>query len=254
MCSAMDTTAVPWAAGLFDAEGSATAYSRRDRPSRQRQMIVYQAGRHYTPAVLLRFKDAIGGHGNITGPYRGRLYHWSTKKHSAFEDVTLLLWPWLGAAKRSQLRAATIGIGRELPSACDDAQPRAGCRWAGDDLAWASGFFVGEGYVGASRSSGSRMIQISIAQASTGGAPDTLLRFREAVGVGAIRGPRLLSSPWSRLPQYEWRTQSYEGVQATVALLWRWLDERKRAQAIESFRRYHDRAGPLRPAAAEVLD
>ena len=252
MCSAMDSAAVPWAAGLFDAEGSASAYSRRGGPSRERQMVVYQAGCHSTPPVLLRFKEAIGGQGNITGPYRGRLYHWSTKKHSAFEDVTLLLWPWLGVAKRSQLRAATIGVGRELPPACGDAEPRTGCRRASDDLAWASGFFVGEGHVGASRSVGRRMIRMSIAQASPGGVPDTLLRFREVVGVGAIRGPRLLPSPWSKLPQYEWGTQSYEGAQATVALLWRWLDERKRAQAIECFRRYRDRAERLRLTAAEV--
>lgn len=79
---------------------------------------------------------------------------------------------------------------------------------------------------------------MSLAQASDGEVPDTLVRFRDTVGVGAIRGPRLLSNPWSKLPQYEWRTQSFQGVQAVIALLWPWLDERKKVRSSLAIRRY----------------
>ena len=57
------------------------------------------------------------GRGNISGPYRNRLFHWSTKEHTAFEEVMSLLWPWfatatlwmwLGPVKRWQARDALL--------------------------------------------------------------------------------------------------------------------------------------------------
>ena len=58
-------------------------------------MAVYQAGRDEVPEALLRFQRAVGGRGNITGPYRNRLFHWTTRKNTAFDEVMTMLWPWL---------------------------------------------------------------------------------------------------------------------------------------------------------------
>ena len=114
----MNSDEVAWAAGFFDAEGTACSSRRLDRPSYERQMAVYQGGRDDIPEALLRFHRAVGGRGNITGPYRGRLFHWTTKKHTAFDEVMTMLWPWLSDWKRQQLRKATEGAGRTMPVGC----------------------------------------------------------------------------------------------------------------------------------------
>ena len=200
-------------------------------------MVVYQGGRDEIPQVLLRFQLAVGGRGNITGPYRNRLFHWSTKKHAAFDEVMVILWPWLSASKRTQLQRATETAGRVMPSDCgaDNADPQP---QRASELAWVAGFFDGEGYIGAGGSPGKRTIEMSIAQAGTAGLPATLTRVALVVGVGRLRGPRMLANPWSKLPQYVWCAKSFEDVQFAVALLWPWLGPVKRAQAREALLRY----------------
>lgn len=152
-------------------------------------MAVYQGGRDEIPEGLLRFQRAVGGRGNITGPYRERLFHWSTKKHSAFDEVMSMLWPWLSEGKRVQLQQATLG----------------------------------EGYIGANGVPGRRSIEISIAQAGAAELPTTLARVALVMGVGSLRGPRMLPNPWSKLPQYVWCANAFEDVQFATSLLWRWL-------------------------------
>jgi len=223
-----------WAAGFFDGEGSACSSQRRDRPSRERQMVVYQAGRDEIPAALVRFKRAVGDRGNITGPYRDRLFHWSTRKHFAFDEGMALLWPWLSDAKRIQLQRSTEACGRPMPPECSSSSPTE----PGTELAWVAGFFDGEGYVGANGSVGRRTLEMSIAQAATVSVPPTLTRVRLALGVGSLYGPRIVQSPWSKLPQYVWRTNAFEEVQFATAMLWRWLGPVKRAQAREALLRY----------------
>ena len=87
----VDDHEIAWAAGFFEAEGTACSSQRRDRPSRERSMALYQGGRAAIPDALLRFQRAVGGRGNITGPYRDRLFHWSTKKNTAFDEVMALM-------------------------------------------------------------------------------------------------------------------------------------------------------------------
>jgi hypothetical protein len=205
-------------------------------------MVVYQAGRLEIPEALKRFKMAVGGRGNITGPYRDRLFHWSTKKHSAFDEVMTMLWPWLSDGKRTQLRRATETARRAMPPECVFARSTASASTA--DLAWVSGFFDGEGYIGAGGTAGRRTIEMSIGQASIGAVPDTLTRVALGLGVGRLRGPRMLANPWSKLPQYVWCANSFEDVQFAVAVLWRWLGPVKRAQARDALLRYRalDRA------------
>lgn len=154
-------------------------------------MAVYQGGRDKIPEVLLRFQRAVGGRGNITGPYRERLFHWTTRKHTAFDEVMTMLWPWLSECKRAQLQRATEGAGRVMPLACGSTATAAQTSRT-TELAWVAGFFDGEGYIGASGVPGRRTIEISIAQASTGELPTTLSRVARVMGVGSLRGPRML--------------------------------------------------------------
>lgn len=233
----MYTDEVAWAAGFFDAEGTASSYQRQERPSRERQMAVYQGGRDKIPEALLRFHRAVGGRGNITGPYRERLFHWTTKKHSAFDEVMTMLWPWLSEGKRAQLQRATESAGRVMPSSCCNTVPSPQ-RSRMNELAWVAGFFDGEGYIGAGGAPGRRTIEISIAQASAGELPTTLSRVARVLGVGSLRGPRIVPSPWSRLPQYVWCASAFEDVQFATALLWNWLGPVKRSQARVALLRY----------------
>jgi hypothetical protein len=199
-------------------------------------MAVYQGGRDVIPDALLRFKRAVGGRGNITGPYRDRLFHWSTKKNSAFDEVMTLMWPWLSEGKRAQLRRATETAGRAMPPECAESDSSHSARSA--ELAWVAGFFDGEGYIGAGGALGRRTIEISIAQASNGSVPVTLTRVAFVLGVGRLGGPRILPNAWSRLPQYVWRAKAFEEVQFSVAVLWTWLGPVKRAQAREALLHY----------------
>jgi hypothetical protein len=201
-------------------------------------MAVYQAGRDEIPEVLLRFQRAVGGRGNITGPYRNRLFHWTTKKHAAFDEVMTMLWPWLSDSKRAQLQNATETAGRAMPLECDgDGRSNPKLSRA-TQLAWVAGFFDGEGYIGAGGSVGKRTIEMSIAQARVSGLPVTLTQVALVLGVGRLRGPRMLANSWSKLPQYVWCAKSFEDVQFAVALLWRWLGPVKRVQARQALLRY----------------
>jgi hypothetical protein len=232
----MNDHEIAWAAGFFDAEGTASSSQRLHRPSRDRQMAVYQGGRDEVPEALLRFQRAVGGRGNITGPYRNRLFHWTTRKNTAFDEVMTMLWPWLSDGKRAQLQRATETAGRVMPLACGAVLEPDLQRTT--ELAWVAGFFDGEGYIGAGGSPGKRTIEMSVAQASTGDLPLTLTRLALALGVGHLRGPRMLPDAWSKLPQYVWKAGAFEDVQFATAMLWRWLGPVKRAQAREALLHY----------------
>jgi len=59
------------------------------------------------------------------------------------------------------------------------------------ELAWAAGFFDGEGWSGLSQEAGRRtgQPQARINQADPNGVPEVLRRFRSSVGFGRIGGP-----------------------------------------------------------------
>ena len=101
------------------------------------------------------------------------------------------------------------------------------------ELAWASGFYDGEGHVGFKPEMGS--VQIQIVQSE----PTTLLRFQRAVGgVGNILGPYDVGA--NHRPRWELLTGKFEHVQHIIAVLWKHMSEPKRAQARESLTRVRD--------------
>ena len=197
-------------------------------------MAVYQGGEGAPPPLLIRFQAAVGGIGLIHGPSRGYLYQWHSRRHAVVDEVSELLWPWLSEAKRQQLDRAASEVGRAVPVVPSAA-------WPAEELAaWAAGFFDGEGSIGAYGDPRRPAIAMSIQQASVGGIPDTLYRFLTAVGAGGISGPRMVPSPWSKLPQYHWRSTAFGDVERIVEVLRPYSDAAKLAKMDACLKRVRD--------------
>ncbi len=97
------------------------------------------------------------------------------------------------------------------------------------ELAWAAGFYDGEGYAGTQLArSGNRHLRLSIGQADR----SLLERFQRAVyGLGRINGPYQRSAPdgTPRKPMHYWRASSCE-ARRVIDLLTPYLSEPKLAQ------------------------
>ena len=217
---------IAWAAGIFDGEGSTSTFVPKGRKTPRRQMAVSQGGvPGQIPALLARFKDTVGL-GNVTGPYHG-LYYWKISTKDDVDLVGEMLWPYLSADKRTQFTAAAIRVRHPVPASQITSVREF-------ESAWAAGLFDGEGTFGAYR--GARMrpswrgVSMSIPQASAIAIPEPLLRFRAAVSVGSVTGPRIVPSPWSVLPQYQWRATGRHVCTAAIKVIWPWLGPVKRAE------------------------
>ena len=236
----MGSEDIAWAAGLFEGEGTISGYARKDRPSRAVQITVYEGAQHGPPVLLERFREVVGA-GSIVGPYRGRLYHWTTKKIVSVVSVSALLWDDLSAERREQFERAFRGSARweDLASALGASPPRSVAPRDARELAWAAGFFDGEGSIVPIRR-GTAPPRLYLPQASTERSPHSaLLRFRRAVGdLGRISGPRYLPDDWSKRPQWRWEATRFEHAQSVIALLWRHLGRTKRAEARDAFTTY----------------
>ena len=203
---------------------------RRQRRSWRLELEATQGG-DAPPPVLLRFRAACGGRGTITGPRRGYLYYWRASGRDDIDAVMNQLGPLVSEPKSGAMRSAYQTIGRPIAFALPLARTRE-C-----ELAWAAGFYGGDGTTsaGLNRAGGQgyRALKAGIPQAAVeGGVPPALTRFQAAVaGAGSIRGPYVLKNPWSRLPQFVWSINGIRGVEPVLELIWPWLDEAKRHQA-----------------------
>jgi hypothetical protein len=110
------------------------------------------------------------------------------------------------------------------------------------ELAWAAGFFDGEGSTSApcgTRQSGRqagqsyRQVKVQVSQNDTA----VLERFRDAVGVGSIYGPYTQAAP-TRKPVWHFSAQGVEDAQLIIWQLWPWLGGIKRQQAEAAFEKY----------------
>ncbi len=216
-----------WAAGIFDGEGSTSTYLTKPNKIPRRQMAVSQGGLPgHTPAVLMRFREIVQV-GSVTGPYDG-LYYWKITTKDDVGAVGALLWRHLSREKRRQFAAAAIRMQCSLPGPVDESRGR------DFEAAWAAGLFDGEGTFGAYAKPHMRPswrgAQMSVPQASATEVPETLLRFRSAVGVGTVTGPRIVPSPWSRLPQYRWQANGRHVCSAAIKVIWPWLGLVKRRE------------------------
>lgn len=109
-----------------------------------------------------------------------------------------------------------------------------------EELAWAAGFFDGEGCTNAHRSNvGNKpwRISVSVTQIHR----DTLERFQAALGgIGTIYGP--YEKPVN--PQFTFKGAGLEKTQAIIAMLWPWLTPHKKEQAILAISRARSTARP----------
>lgn len=97
------------------------------------------------------------------------------------------------------------------------------------ELAWAAGFFDGEGHVALRRRGNWRELVLSVSQSGQSGRV-ILERMQRALGgLGKIGGPWIPKR--ANLPVYRLDMRGYVDVQASIALMWRWLSDVKRAQA-----------------------
>ena len=105
-----------------------------------------------------------------------------------------------------------------------------------EELAWAAGFFDGEGGTYCGREGTTRpTLTLAVGQAET----STLERFNEAIGsLGKVRGPYLAGMKQRRY--WTLRVGSFEKVQAAVAMLWPFMSEPKRQQAHAAIRAWEE--------------
>jgi hypothetical protein len=96
------------------------------------------------------------------------------------------------------------------------------------ELAWAAGFFDGEGSV---MWRGQKRPELSMTVTQADRRP--LERFHKAIGcLGTIRGPyRTYYKENEGKPVWVIGTHGFADTQAAMALLWKWLSEPKREQA-----------------------
>lgn len=97
------------------------------------------------------------------------------------------------------------------------------------ELAWAAGFFDGDGWAALVRGGRGRRLRpmAQINQAGPDGVPQVLTRFRDAVGVGRVNGPKV---GVRRRDLYWWVASSRGDVTSTAKLIGPWLSTEKRAQ------------------------
>ena len=123
---------------------------------------------------------------------------------------------------------------RAIPAAAD-------APWTSDELAaWAAGFFDGEGTIGAYGDPRRAYVSMSLPQASDADVPQTIERFRVAVRAGATYGPRMVPSPWSKLPQYRWQLARFAEIERVVELLRPYADNVKLGQMDASLAHVRD--------------
>jgi hypothetical protein len=97
------------------------------------------------------------------------------------------------------------------------------------ELAWAAGFFDGEGWANAVAQTGRRTRQphAQINQAGTDGMPTVLVKFQRCVGVGRLRGPLIKEG---KQDLYSWEATSRPDVARVADLIGPWLCASKRAE------------------------
>lgn len=105
-----------------------------------------------------------------------------------------------------------------------------------EELAWAAGFFDGEGCVTGVRPNGNRVYPVvSISQNDI----EVLERFKNTVVVGSIMGPLHHNKKYPDATHYAYRTYGWRDTQFVIALIWNWLGTKKKEQATRRIKEFH---------------
>ncbi len=130
-----------------------------------------------------------------------------------------------------------------------------------EELAWAAGFFDGEGTTHLGRKTQVRngqtfgpYLQLTVSVAQATAAAECLDRLQRAVGGVGRFYP--MKSRGARQPQTRWQVMNREHSQAVIAMLWPFLCEPKREQAAGCLQALLDndkkRLRPVRPHRAKA--
>ena len=95
------------------------------------------------------------------------------------------------------------------------------------ELAWAAGFYEGEGCIGAYQYGRRLVLRMSVVNTD----PEPMQRFYKAVGVGYVTGPNhppAFKAHWK--PRYVWQAQTREAIETVVKLLYGELSVRRQQQ------------------------
>lgn len=224
----VDRTERAWAAGFWDGEGW-TNLVRFGRGDATRPMArINQSGVSGVPEVLTRFRAAAGC-GTLSGPelMHGRepLYKWVASSRGDIEKVFQAIRPWLGPVK---IRQFELVLGRTTLASTVSITDE-------EDLAWAAGFFDGEGstYLEKHRTHpGYFNLEMSVTQSDARGRPHVQEKFARLAGIGRIYGPYPSGPAWD--PVYRWKVRKPALIQELVSRLDPWLGDLKRVQAAEA--------------------
>jgi hypothetical protein len=216
----MDRHEFAWAAGFFDGEGWA------NRAGRGVQSRINQSDIHGMPAVLLKFQRIVGV-GRLKGPKveegKQDLYWWEVTSRPDVARVADLLGPWLCQPKRAEFEWA---LGRSVARAIWPAS-------ASEELAWAGGFFDGEGstYLEKHRTHVGHFVpRLHVSQSSEGCVAPTLMRFKAALGdLGSISGEH--PGKGKHRPYRRWRAFTPADVLLGLHMVWPFIGDVKRSQA-----------------------
>jgi hypothetical protein len=107
------------------------------------------------------------------------------------------------------------------------------------ELAWAAGFYDGEG---CTVNRGNFQPSMTITQAD----PYVLERFAKAVGVGKVYGPYSRANNPKHSPNWSYQSGTFEKTQHCLAQLWTWLSPQKKQQAIRRFIEYRNKVDKRR--------
>lgn len=99
---------------------------------------------------------------------------------------------------------------------------KVGVRTFDPEVAWAAGFFEGEGTITTSR--GRLVVRLN----NTDSEP--VYQFAHIVNFGEVYGPYQYDP--RRKPFWVWLAEDYEGLEV-LELLWPWLSPRRRGQALD---------------------
>lgn len=104
-----------------------------------------------------------------------------------------------------------------------------------EDLAWAAGFFDGEGHIGLATTGAKKLnrhLHIQVVQTEEG----PLERLQTIIG-GKLYGPY---PHGKRKPYKQLHIDKFEDVQHVVCLLWPWLSRPKREQVKNALAAFHE--------------
>lgn len=122
---------LPWAAGLFDGDGSVSLLRHRTHAGYLLpELTITQASRAGVPEVLERFQSALGA-GRSYGPYPGgpghaAIYRLRVHRTAPIEATLRSIRPWLGTVKRVQVDEVLAVMASQVPL------PRGNPAWGRD--------------------------------------------------------------------------------------------------------------------------